>query len=143
MNTLPIAFAAAALAVGLATTAQAAPPLHLPDAPSLVQKAGCYDACEEFMEAVEEAREEAFEAAAEYAEEAEEYGYRPRRPHRRARAQHRAEGKAAAETAPKAKSGKEASPKTSAKSRDVAVNAADGCKQYFPATGMTLSVPCG
>jgi hypothetical protein len=29
-----------------------------------------------------------------------------------------------------------------AKKKDVAANAPGGCKQYFPATGITLSVPC-
>jgi len=148
MNTLPIALAAAALAVGLASTAQAAPTLPLPSPPSLMQKAGCYDECEEFMEAVEEAREEAYEAAAEAAveaaEEAEEYGYRPRRASRRDRAlpPARMVEKPAVGTAPTSRSGKEASPTTSAKTTDIAVNVSGGCKQYFPATGITLSVPC-
>ena len=146
MKSLPLSLATAALALGLASTAQAGMSLRLGAAPSLVEKAGCYDECEYYLEAIQEAREEAQEAreeareeAAEYAEEAEEYGYRPRRAPRR-QAMPSARVEKAAKSA--AKSSEVEAPATpSAKKKDVAVNAGT-CKQYSPATGMILSVPC-
>jgi hypothetical protein len=150
MTKLPIALAAAALALGLSSSAEAAMSVHLSGAPSLVHKAGCWDEdCEEYLEALQEAREEAREAAAEaaeeYAEEAEEAaeeGYRPRR----ARRHHTRRARpAVTERAPKPQPVKAATPKASVKKRAVAVNTSPttaSCKQYSPATGMVLSVPC-
>jgi len=146
MTKLPIALAAAALALGLSSTAEAAMSVRLSGVPSLVHKAGCWDEdCEEYLEALQEAREEAREGAAEaaeeYAEEAEEAaeeGYRPRRVRRHTR---RARP-AAVESAPKPQPVKAVTPKASVKKSDVAVNTSAGCKQYSPATGMILSVPC-
>jgi hypothetical protein len=151
MKTVPMLAAAALIAAGLTSTAQANPAFYLSGLSPLVQKVGCWDECEEFLEAVEEAREEASEARAEareaaedateeYAEELEEYGYRPRRTHRQAHAQARTMQKPEAETAPESKSAKEN--KAPAKTKNVAVNAPATCKQYSPATGMLLSVPC-
>ncbi len=146
MKSLPLSLAAGALALGLATSADAAMRVPVPGAPSLVQKAGCYDDdCEYYVEALEEAREEAHEAAAyaaeEYAEQAEEYGYsRPRSSRRQAMPSLRADKPDA--PAKPAKSVEDKSPKTSAKKKDVAVNTTATCKQYSPATGMLLSVPC-
>jgi hypothetical protein len=147
MKTLTLASAAAALALGLAATAQAAPSLRLSGVPSLVQKAGCYDECEEYMEAVEEAREEAYEAAAEAAEEAAEYGYNPRRSRRQARAQERESEQPHMVEKPTAdknagKSAKEEPAAVAPAKKAVAVNTQTNCKQYSPATGMLLSVPC-
>ena len=145
MTSLPLTLAAAALALGLASTAQAAMSPRLTGAPSLVVKAGCYDECEYYLEALQEAREEAREAAqeaAEYAaEEAEEYGYRPRPMRRRQRVAKPARiERPAAKTVSKAS---EDAPATASGSKKaVAVNAPATCRQYSPATGMILSVPC-
>jgi hypothetical protein len=114
-------------------------------AATVVHKAGCYDECEYYYEALQEAREEAREAAEESAayaaEEAEEYGHRPRSSRRQARIAPPAN--VAATTKAAAKSSKEEAPaKAAGPVKDVAVNAPAGCKQYFPATGITLSVPC-
>ncbi len=154
MKTLTTILAAAALALGLASTAEAGLSVRLPStpslAPSLVHKAGCYDDCEEYLEAAQEAREEVQEQAAEYAEEAEEYGYRPHRGRRHARTEPSAryEKPAAAERTPKSKIAEE-SPKASDKASEssegkskVAANAKGTCKQYFPSIGQSLSVAC-
>jgi hypothetical protein len=135
-------FSAAALAVGLAATAEAAPRSRLPGMPSLVEKAGCYDECEEYMEAVQEAREEASEAAEYAAEEAAEYGYSQHRPRRQARAEPREEAPPPKADKPADKSAKDESPKVSPAKKAVAANTQTNCKQYSPATGMLLSVPC-
>jgi hypothetical protein len=150
MKSLPLSLAVGALALGLASSAQAAMSVHRPHTPSLVEKAGCYDECEYYMEAAEEAREEAHEAAAyaaeEYAEQAEEaaeYGYSRRSSGRR---RGRTASPTIAETPAAAKkpskSVEEKSTTPSAKKKDVAVNASGNCKQYSPATGIILSVPC-
>ena len=146
MKSLPLSLAAGALALGLATSAQAAMRVPAPNAPSLVQKAGCYDDdCEYYLEALEEAHEaaqETAEEAAEYAaEQAEEYGYRPRRASRR-RAMPSIQADKSDAPAKPSKSVEEQPAKTSAKTKDVAVNTKTTCKQYSPATGMLLSVPC-
>ena len=116
--------------------------VRAPSAPSLVTKAGCYDECEYYLEAIQEAREEAREAAqeaAEYAaEEAEYYGYQPRRARRRSRVAKPVKiDKPATKTVAKVAEDEPAS----ASAKDVAVNSGT-CKQYSPATGMILSVPC-
>jgi hypothetical protein len=151
--------AVAAAALGVAGGASAAPfPAETRASHSIVAKAGCWDECEDFYEAVEEAREEASEAAEE-SEDAEdrEDAYRPGRAERRTRAvEHPAREKAAVPTkrstraaraeeraepavppAPK----KEKTAEPPAKS-DVAVNDAPACKQYAPAVGMVISVAC-
>ncbi len=147
MTTLPIAFAAAALALGLASTAQAATSVRLAGAgqalhQSLVHKVGCYDDCEEYLEAVEEAREEAAAYAEEAAEEADEYGYRPRRAHHRVRSSAHSEKPASPAKAKSAEDSPKATPKSSDGKSKVAANAKAACKQYFPSIGQALSVPC-
>jgi hypothetical protein len=101
MNKLPIAFAAAALATGIATTAEAGFRVPSIGSASLATKVYCDEYCEEYVEAVREAREEAAEEAAARAEEAEEYGYerpRSRRQMRRAApSQRKARGAVAAD----------------------------------------------
>jgi len=131
MKKLLIAFAALALAGGLAP-AQAGSDLHLGGAPAVVHKADCDEYCAAFLEALKAADK----AAAEYAEEMQEHGNRPPaqlpsyQPHR---------VKPAATSAPKQETANAVSPAGAA---DVASNAAGRCQQYFPATGMLLSVPC-
>jgi phosphoglycerate dehydrogenase-like enzyme len=143
MKPISAPLAAALLALGAASSAQANPAFYLSGLSPLAQKVGCWDACEALLEAVEEAREDAREAAEdaaeEYAEELEAYGYNPRRAHRQPRAlEHapklkrlEATGAKASDNAPAAKTKK-----------DVAVNTPATCKQYSPATGMLLSLPC-
>lgn len=126
-------------------------PAH--NAQPLIAKVGCWDECEDYYEAIEEAREEAAEEAAAYAEEAMEEGYSPRRKTRRARRAPREDAaprlravstrpQGSPEPAPTEEGEKKAEPASSAGKRAVAVNADGHCKQYFPAVGMTLSVPC-
>jgi len=144
MKSLPLSLAAGALALGLAASAQAAMIVPHPGVSSVVEKAGCYDECEYYLEALQEAREEAREAAAEAAEyaaeEAEEYGYRPRRASRR-QAHTVQRAKKPAVKAASSKSVEEQPLETSGKKKDVAVNTGT-CRQYSPATGMLLSVAC-
>ncbi|HEY7669442.1 MAG TPA: hypothetical protein VH852_02285 [Hyphomicrobium sp.] len=153
MKVSSITLAAALLAAGLASTAEAAMSVRAAGAASIVHKA-CYE-CEDYLEAVYEAREEAREAAAERAEEraeeAEEYGYSRPSAGRRQRVMPTArlekpapvasQAKPAKDESAKAEPAKTEAAKTSAKS-DVAVNAPTNCKQYSPATGLLLSVPC-
>jgi hypothetical protein len=146
MKSLPLSLAVGALALGLASSAQAAMIVPLPGTSTIVEKAGCYDECEYYLEAMQEAREEAREAAheaAEYAaEEAEEYGYRPRRASRRQRMAKPAQVEKPSALKNVAKASDEAAPaKASGAKKDVAVNTGT-CKQYSPATGMLLSVAC-
>jgi hypothetical protein len=159
MKTSAVVSAAALLALGAVSTAHANPVFHLSGLSPLVHKVGCWDECEEFLEAVEEAREEAVEAraaareaaeeaAAEYAEERESYGYRPQRSGRQARAMEQPDptpkAKGAKDSTPKSSDGKASDnkPKAPLKTKDVAANGLTTCKQYSPATGMLLSVPC-
>jgi hypothetical protein len=142
MNKSLIALIAAAAAVAAAPMAEAGFNVRLPGAPSLVTKASCDEDCAEYLEDMAEAREEVVEGAAEAAEEAAEYGYRPQRQQRSVRAERQTAKAAASEDDKDSphKSSSSSDTKSSGGKSKVAVNGA--CKQYFPALGMALSVPC-
>lgn len=154
MTKLPIAFVAAALIAGAATTAEAGFRLPSLSAPPLASKVYCDDYCEEFIEAVQEAREQAAEDAAAYAEEREEYGYEQPRTQRQMRrvapAPRKARGAVTAEKrqpsepeVPVADSSEPAEPTVkSSGGSDVASTTPRECKRYSVAIGMVVSVPC-
>ncbi len=170
MDKLLIAFAAAALAVGISPAAEAgfiAPLSVATSTPSLVHKSGCEDECEEYMEERAAVMEERAAATEEAVEEGYAASYAPRRhaareeraapSDRRARAEAergaraaksatQSEGKSAAETNSAKKDAEAITKPAPAKSTDanstIASTVSRNCKQYFASVGMTASVPC-
>jgi hypothetical protein len=104
----------------------------------------CGEYCEEYLEHLEERAEERAYAREEAMENAEDEGYVARRRPRR-QAKPSASKVSAAKRARRTGGDTEddAEPKTSATSDSKSeVATAGGCKQYFPAVGMSLTVPC-
>lgn len=144
MNKLLIAFAAAALAFATAPTAQAGFNLRLGGASSLVHTAGCDEDCAEYLEERAEERDYQREEAAEHAED-EGYGLRRRGMARQRQvmpAGRESPGRAAKSSSKSGDDEDVAEPKKTDSEKAVAAAPPGGCRQYFPAVGMTLSVPC-